>query len=94
MKAKRYSIAEARDQFAAIIHEVDSADLIEIARRGEVVAVVLSKQQYDRLQSRTSAFWDAYQSFKKEHDLTELGIDPSEIFGNVRDRAPGRQVKF
>lgn len=91
---RRYSIAEARDNLAAIIHEVDSTDLIEITRRGEVVAVLLSKEQYDRFQVRTTPFWDAYQSFKKENDLAKLSIDPSEVFGDLRDRGPGREVTF
>jgi prevent-host-death family protein len=89
---KRYSIAEARDGLAAIVHELDTTSSIEITRRGQPVAVLLSKQEYDRLQPRTSGFWDAYKSYVKQVNLAELQIEPSEIFGGLRDTASGRKV--
>jgi hypothetical protein len=34
-------------------------------------------------------FWEAYEDFRREFDLAQLGIDPDEVFKGVRDAAPG-----
>jgi hypothetical protein len=39
-------------------------------------------------------FWEAYQKFRREHDLVELNIDPDEIWGDVRDQSPGRDFEW
>ena len=91
---KSYSIAEARDNLAAIVHEVEKSDSIEITRRGHPVAVLISKQEFDRLQSGKAGFRQAYQDFCKRVNLAELNIDPSEIWGNVRDKSAGREVEL
>ena len=89
---KRYSIAEARDQFAAIVREVDEEPAVEITRRGEPVAVLLSWREFQRLKSRKN-FWDAYRSFRDQFDLAKLAIEP-EVFAGVRDKSPGREVNL
>ena len=39
-----YSIAEARNQFADLIHKVEEkGEPVQVTRRGEPVAVILSK---------------------------------------------------
>ena len=91
---KKYSIAEARDNLAAIVHDLETIDRIELTRRGEPVAVMLSKQRYDQMQNPTTGFWQAYENFTKQVNLAELNIDPSEIFGGLRDRSPGRKIKL
>jgi prevent-host-death family protein len=90
--SKQYSIAQARDNLAAIVHELEVSSTIEITRRGQAVAVLISKQEYDRLQARMIGFWDAYKAFASEVDLAKLDIAPSEIFGGLRDRVSGRSV--
>ncbi|MEW6569314.1 MAG: type II toxin-antitoxin system prevent-host-death family antitoxin, partial [Chloroflexota bacterium] len=39
---KRYSIAEARQNLAAVVHELERRARIELTRRGKPVAVMLS----------------------------------------------------
>ncbi len=92
--SKQYSIAEARNNLAAIVHELEVVDNIELTRRGNAVAVLLSKQVFDRLQARDNGFWNAYKNYAKQINLAELKIEPSEIFGGLRDRTPGRKVKL
>lgn len=92
--SKQYSIAQARDSLAAIVHELEGVRSIELTRRGKPVAVLLSKHEYDRLQSPTTGFWEAYQAYAKSVDLGELDIQPEEIFGGLRDRGSGRKVKL
>jgi cellobiose PTS system EIIB component len=89
---KNYSIAEARNNLASIVHEVENSCAVEITRRGQAVAVLLSKQEYDRLQSGRRGFWKAYQDFCTSVSLSELNIDPSAVWRNVRDKSAGREV--
>jgi len=86
---KRYSIADARDQFAAIVREIEKEPAVEITRRGKPVAVLLSWREFHRLKLKKN-FWDAYRSFLDQFDLAKLEIEP-EVFHGVRDRSPGRE---
>lgn len=91
--SRRYSIAEARHDLAAIVHELEGRDLIELTRRGEPVAVMLSLREYRRLAASRDRFWDAYQAFRETVDLARLGTDP-EVFEGVRDTSPGREARL
>lgn len=90
--SKRYSIADARDQFTSLVREVEKALTVEITRRGEPVAVLLSWREYQRLTSQKK-FWENYRSFRDRFDLASLEIDP-QLFEGVRDQSPGRQVNL
>ncbi len=87
---KRYSIADARHNLAAIIHELEQTSPIELTRRGEPVAVLLSTDAYRGLLS-SARFWEAYTSFRASLTAEEL-IDVAEIFTDLRERSPGREV--
>jgi prevent-host-death family protein len=88
---KQYSIAEARDQFAAIIRDVESDRPVEVTRRGQPVAVVLSIDEYRRLTATGQSFWSVYKVFRERHDLAADGVTEEE-FPAPRDRSPGREV--
>jgi len=88
---KTYSIAEARHNLAAIVHEAERQSPIALTRRGEPVAILLSIQEYQRLLAKETRFWDAYTAFRNSVDLTQLNIEPN-VFHAVRDRASGREV--
>jgi prevent-host-death family protein len=90
---KRYSIAEARQNLAALVHEVERASAVELTRRGEPVAMLLSIEEYRRLLSKHSSFWEAYTSFREAVDLEQLQIEP-DTFEAVRDSSPGREVTW
>jgi prevent-host-death family protein len=90
--AKQYSIAEARDQLPALVHEAERGKSIKLTRRGKAVAVLISVADYERLSSGRSDVWSRLQEFRKKHDLSELNID--EIFAGVRDRSPGRSFNW
>ncbi len=91
--SKRYTIAEARHNLAAIVHELERRAHIELTRRGEPVAVLLSMREYRRLATPGGGFWDAYESFRETVDLRQLNIEPA-IFEGLRDRSPGREVRL
>lgn len=91
MAQTTYSIAEARNQFTALIRNVENtAQSIEVTRRGHPVVVILSTEEYARLLDNQPKrdFWAAYQEWRKKWSIDELDIDPDEIWGNIRDRTP------
>ena len=85
------AIAEARDRFIALIRKVEQDTTVELTRRGKPVAIIMSVQQYQQLKAGQRGFWQAYESFRERHDLVALDIQP-EIFSDVRDTDPGREV--
>lgn len=87
-----YSIAEARDQFTALIHDLKHHPLIRLTRRGKPVAVLLSIEEYERLSQPKPGFWQAYNQFRQETDLADLEIDPT-LFSQ-RDPSPGREMEW
>jgi antitoxin Phd len=90
---ERYSIAQARDRFTSLVRTVERDAAIELTRRGKPVAVILSIQEYERLLARQAGFWQAYSVFKEQVNLEELGIEP-HTFAGLRDRSPGREVRW
>jgi prevent-host-death family protein len=88
--SEQHSIAEARSSLPRLVREAESGKAVELTRRGEGVAVLIGRRQYDRLISRSRSFSEAWDAFASEVDLASLDIDPDEIFGGVRDKAPGR----
>ncbi|WP_437298939.1 type II toxin-antitoxin system Phd/YefM family antitoxin [Sorangium sp. So ce426] len=91
--AHRYSVAEARAHLPSIIEQAEAGEVVELTRRGRPVAVVLSREEFDRLRSDRPSFGDAYRAFRKRHDLAEVGLE-RDFAASVRDRSPGRQVKL
>ncbi len=91
--AKSFSIAEARHNLAALVHELERRPLIELTRRGKTVAVLLSMREYRRLSNNRSGFWDAYSAFRASTDLEHLQIEPG-MFEGLRGRSAGREVNL
>jgi len=92
--ADRRSIAEARSKLPQLIREAESGKVVELTRRGEGVAVLMGRRQYERLMSGLRPFSAAYAEFSRDPDFQDVEIDVDEIFGNVRDPSPGRDPKL
>jgi prevent-host-death family protein len=90
---KSYTVAGARAKLAAIIDEVEAGKDVELTRRGRKVAVVMSAARYARLRGDRVAFMTAYETFRADHDLEAVGVEPSWA-RELRDRGPGRGVKL
>jgi prevent-host-death family protein len=88
--AKQYSISEARNNLPNLIREVEHGPPVELTRRGHRVAVLLSINDFQRLTVNKEDLWTAIQRFRAKYDLSDLDID--QIYGDVRDRSPGREV--
>ena len=89
---KRYSIAEARQDLAAIVHEAETVGPIQFTRHGKGVAILLSQVDYDRLTAGRKDFWEAYEVFRGLSEFADVDVEP-DIF-TVRDTSPGRDVSF
>ena len=89
---KQQSIAAARSNLPQLVREAEAGEPIELTRRGESVAVLIGRKQYERLAARSRRFSEAWNEFTREVALSELAIDPDEIFSDLRDTRPGREV--
>lgn len=89
---KQHSIAEARSKLPELVREAESGKAVELTRRGEHVAVLIGRKQYERLVSRSRRFSEAWRDFTSAVDLAGLEIDPDAVFAGVRDDAPGRDT--
>ena len=90
---EKFSIAEARDKFTRLVRRVEEKAPVELTRRGKTVAVLMSIEEYRRLQAQQRGFWDAYQTFRAEVDLKEAGVT-EEDFTGLREPSPGREVNL
>jgi prevent-host-death family protein len=88
----RHSISDARTNLPKLVREAERGKAVELTRRGEAVAVLVGRLQYERLIGRQRSFFDAYEGFKRDVDLAELAIDPDEVFVGTRDGTGGRDV--
>jgi len=92
--AAQYSIAQARDRLAQLVHQAEEGTPIELTRRGKRVAVILSVEEYDRLAPSKPNFWEGLLKFREQLVAEGIEINPDEIFRDVRDRSPGRDFSF
>lgn len=49
---KQVSIAEAKDQFSAVVQAAERGAVVTVTRRGHAVARMVSEQEYQRLTRR------------------------------------------
>jgi prevent-host-death family protein len=92
--AQRQSIAEARNNLPSLVREAESGKAVELTRRGKPVAMLIGRRQYEQLALGHRSFSEAYRTFRREFDLQDLDIDPSDLFGRVRDDTAGREVSL
>lgn len=91
--SQRYSIAEARSRLPTIVDQAESGVEVELTRRGQPVAVVVSSREFERLRGKRQHFRDAYRRFLDKHSLEEIGIDDS-FAASTRDKTFGRKVSL
>ena len=90
----RYSIADARQNLPALIREAETGEEVELTRRGKPVAVLVSHQTFKRLASIRRDFAAAYRDFRTNIDITDLELDPDELFGNLREETAGHNIRL
>ena len=90
---KKYSIAEARSNLPSIVDDAQSGQEIELTRRGEPVAVVLSIRELEKLRRGRRSFAEAYGDFLERHVPEDIGVSPVFI-RSLRNRTKGRRVRL
>ena len=88
----RHSISKARSNLPKLVREAERGKAVELTRRGEAVAVLIGRRQYERLVGHHRSFFDAYEEFRRDIDLADLAINPDELFAGTRDDTRGRDV--
>lgn len=91
MAEKTCSMAEARRNLARLIRSAERGRAVEITRRGEPVAVLLSAAEYLALTGERPPFVDALERVRARFEVAELGIGDEEFEG-IRDESHGREV--
>ena len=91
---KRWSIAQARAQLPTLVKSAEKGGVVELTRRGEAVAILVGKAEYDRLASAPGGFWEACETFRERHDLAALDLVPEEILAGARPVESGRKVRL
>lgn len=92
--AEQHSIAEARRNLPSLTRDAENGKAVELTRRGEPVAVLIGRCEFERLSSRRRTFGDTYREFTTAVELAGLALDPDELFGNAREQAAGREVRL
>ncbi len=87
----RLSIAETRRNLAAVVRSVERGDVVQVTRRGEPVAVLLSARDYEGLTGGSADLWEAIRAFRESANLGKLHLD--DVYRDIRDRSPGRKVR-
>ena len=88
----RRSIAEARNSLPTLVREAEAGHAVELTRRGEPVAILVGRREFEQLVARRRGFAELYDSFRREFDLVEVNIDPAAVFDGLRDDTRGRDV--
>ncbi len=89
----QYSIAEAKNKLPSIIHSVEKGPSVKLTRHGKPVAVLLSIQEYERLNLKKQDFWRALKTFHKLIEKEDIVISNAD-FKRLRDSSPGREVDW
>ncbi|MEW6279226.1 MAG: type II toxin-antitoxin system Phd/YefM family antitoxin [Candidatus Eremiobacterota bacterium] len=87
-----FSIAEARHNLASLVHAVEQGP-IELTRRGKPVAVLMSQEEYRRLVSSRTNWWDAVMQWRESNHFIGEGLTREEV-DSWRDPGGGRDFRF
>ena len=93
MARRNYSVAEARQNLPRLIRDAERGRAVQITRRGEPVAVLLSASGYRALTGERPSFVASVAALRERHGVGRLGIGAEEFRG-LRDGAPGRRVSL
>lgn len=86
----KVSVADLRRTLPSLLRAVEQGHSIEVTRRGRPIAVVLSLEEYKRLQRPRESFVERLERWHAEHGPLE-GPDP---WADLRDSDPPREVEF
>ena len=74
-----YSIAEARNNLARLVHDAEDGDPVHLTRRGLPVAVILSLADYEHMRAAGEGLWDRLRRFRDSVEEAEAPAGRSGI---------------
>jgi prevent-host-death family protein len=89
--SRRFSVADARQPFAALIALAEDGAVVEITGHGKADAVIVSAARYASVTGASRGFAQALRDVRDRFDVDTLEID-DDVFDGLRDRSPGRSV--
>ncbi|WP_052056154.1 type II toxin-antitoxin system Phd/YefM family antitoxin [Myxosarcina sp. GI1] len=90
---EQYSTQQLNSHLPEVLKQIERGNSIEITQEGVPFAYILSASEYKRLTAAKSTFWTSLQEFYDHNDLEDLETE-ADVFADVRDRSPGREVSF
>ena len=81
---ERYSIADARYNFPKLVREAELGKIVELTRRGELVAILIGHRHFEQLSSNNRGFAETYRNFAENVNLVNLNIEPDRLFPAFR----------
>ncbi len=90
--SSQFSVADAKNNLPAILHEVEEGSPVEITRHGKPIVVIMSISDYQRLDGRRPDLVEAIREWRAGTEITDEEIE--QVFANTRDHSPGRQIKW
>jgi prevent-host-death family protein len=88
------SIAEAKNHLPRLVQQAETGGAVHITRRGRPVAVLLSEQEYARLNRPRRQFGEFLTAWRVEMRQEGIEFPDGSEFEGLRDKAPGREVDF
>lgn len=86
-----YSFAEATALLGEMVERAEAGQRVEITRHGKTIAILSNPTEQTGSPSQEPDFWSSYERFRATHYLSEVAIDPTEIFASNQDSAPDRE---
>jgi prevent-host-death family protein len=86
-----YSIAEAKNNLSHLVHKVEEGKPVHITRRGKSVAVLLSEDEFLRMNKVRPSPAKALRHFLSDPQFVNIDID-SSVFSNLREKKSGRKI--
>jgi len=90
---KQYSIADARKNLPTVVDEAQAGSEVQITRRGQPVAVVVSVDQFERMKTERATFADSYRAFRRRFPEGKGNLSAG-TFKGLRERGVGRKVEL
>jgi antitoxin (DNA-binding transcriptional repressor) of toxin-antitoxin stability system len=92
MTDKECPVTLLAEKLPYLISVVQNGHAVELTQNGGVVAVLVSPHDYWQLkQIPKYDIWEAIQNFRTHADFSETE-DDEDVFLDVRDRSPAREV--
>jgi antitoxin Phd len=88
------SIAEARNHLPRLVQQAEAGETVQITRRGRLVAVLLSQEEYERLRGERTGFMDFLDQWRAEAMKSDSGFTDDGDFENLRDNTSRREVTW